>query len=76
MNQSDHNLEIRPGDSVIRPKQAAERLGICKASLYNMVHKGEIDPPFKIGKRASGWLSSYLDEVIAQRANRSVERAS
>lgn len=50
---------------IIRPGSAMGRLGIRKSAFYNWVQKGLLPPPFKLGKRAAGWLEEEIEEIVA-----------
>ncbi|HVW53027.1 MAG TPA: helix-turn-helix domain-containing protein [Trinickia sp.] len=54
-------------DSILRPREAAARLGVKKDCLYKWVRKGLLAPPIKIGPRTTGWRESYITSFIAQR---------
>lgn len=49
----------------LRPRAAAQKLGIGKATLYRWAASGLIQPPTPLGPRVSGWPESYLDTFIA-----------
>ena len=62
---------------VIRPAIAMERVGLKKSAFYKWVQKGVLPPPFKLGKRAAGWLEEEIDEIVAMvAAGRSEEEIS
>jgi prophage regulatory protein len=54
-------------DLILRPREAAARLGVKKDCLYKWVRKGLLAPPIKIGPRTTGWRASYIETFIAQR---------
>ncbi|GHT02075.1 hypothetical protein AGMMS50276_31610 [Synergistales bacterium] len=41
-------------------KELSEQLGLCRASLYNLMRRGELPQCHKFG-RASRWLQSDID---------------
>lgn len=43
--------------------------GVCTATLYNMINRGEFPRPVKIGSR-SFWLSSDYDDFVASLAEK------
>ncbi|MGA8610303.1 MAG: AlpA family phage regulatory protein [Xanthobacteraceae bacterium] len=56
------------GDRILRPRSVAERVGVCRQQLYQMVRTGELPPPVAIcGTRAVGWLESSIDQWIKTR---------
>jgi predicted DNA-binding transcriptional regulator AlpA len=69
------NDDIRPWDGLaavgplLRPKHAAEYLGIGRTTFYAHQKAGILPPPIKIGERASGVPRSFLDAVIAARTS-------
>jgi prophage regulatory protein len=54
-------------DVMLRPREAAKRLGITKTCLYNWVRAGKLPPPIKLSSRTSVWRASVLDAFVAQR---------
>ncbi|WP_084318823.1 helix-turn-helix transcriptional regulator [Deferrisoma camini] len=53
--------------AILRPKQAAEYLGISRAQLYRLACRGDLPAPIKISSRASGWLVTDLDSFIERK---------
>lgn len=43
------------------------RLQISRTTLYRLVQRGELKAPIKLGPRASGWLSTDINEFIEAR---------
>jgi len=61
-------------DRVLRPREAARKLGICRATLYNLIAAGLLEKPQLVGvKRGVGWRESTLDRYLERRAS---ERAA
>lgn len=54
---------------VIRLPAVMDMVGMCKASIYNMVKRGDFPAPLKLGPKASGWLISEVQGWINQRAS-------
>lgn len=52
---------------VIRIPAVIEMVGMCKASIYNMIKRGEFPAPIKLGPKASGWLVNEVQGWIAER---------
>jgi prophage regulatory protein len=52
-------------DRILRPREAAQMLGICRITLWKWTRDGIFPPPIKIGPAAIGWrlstLNLYLD---------------
>lgn len=42
-------------------KEVVSTLGVCRATVYNMIKKGELPPAKKISAGRVGWLS---DDVV------------
>lgn len=57
-------------DDIIRMKQLVKKVGLCKATLYNMVKKGEFPRQLRIGQRATGWRRSEVLAWMEQREGR------
>ncbi len=54
-------------DQILRPVAAAQFLGLGLSTIYRLVKLGMLEPPIKIGLRASGWRRSTLDEFLRRR---------
>lgn len=54
-------------DRILRTGESAAKLGVSRATLYVWVKQGLLQPPLRIGPRASGWRESTLDAFIARR---------
>jgi len=55
---------------ILRPAEAAKALGFKYTSaVYNLVKKGLLPPPIKVGKQASGWpekeIQAFADACTA-----------
>ncbi|TDY25761.1 AlpA family transcriptional regulator [Paraburkholderia sp. BL6665CI2N2] len=57
-------------DSILRPREVAERLGVKKDCLYKWVRKGLLAPPIKITSRTTGWRASYIEAFISERESK------
>jgi prophage regulatory protein len=51
-------------DRIFKAPEAAEKIGVSRASLYRFVKLGLLPRPRKTGLRASGWLESELDAFL------------
>jgi excisionase family DNA binding protein len=58
-------LETRKDDRYLTIGEVAERLHVCRASIYGWLKKG-FPQPFKLG-RASRWRVSELEEWLNSR---------
>ena len=54
-------------ESLIRVKKVEDRTGLKKSMIYDLVGKGELCPPVKIGERAVAWIESEIDAINADR---------
>lgn len=52
---------------LIRPKAAADRLGISKTTLYRLVKAGILPKPVRISAQATGWPEDIIEAFIAAR---------
>jgi prophage regulatory protein len=59
---------IFDNSTIVRPSDAAKLLGISKSSLYRFIKEGLLPRPIKVGKRASGWRFSTLNDYLQARA--------
>ena len=56
---------------IIRLPQLKALTGLSKTTLYDLIKKGEIPKPIKLGARAVGWLQSDIEAFIASRISAS-----
>ena len=52
---------------VVRPKEAAKRIGVSRATLYRYVASGALPKPRRISSGVSGWLEETIDGFIRDR---------
>lgn len=57
----------QPNIKILRPRQASEKLGVCRAKLYQIIKAGELKP-IRLGARAVGLYEHELDDWLASRA--------
>lgn len=55
------------GRAIIRPREAAEYLGIGRTTLYRLVSRGDLPKPIKLSAQVTGWRLDTLDQFIAER---------
>lgn len=63
--------EYKPAElgRVLRPKAAADFLGISRTTLWRLAREGRIAAPLQIGARARGWpLATLLQAQAAMSA--------
>lgn len=54
-------------DCILRPAEAARKLGCARSTLYRWVNAGVLQRPVSVGERTSGWRESVLDAFLAMR---------
>lgn len=52
---------------IMRIHEVAARVGLCKASLYNMIKAGGFPSGIRLTKRAVGWRAEEVEEWIEGR---------
>ena len=52
---------------IVRINEACERLGVSRSTLYDMIKRGELRRPVKIGLRAAGLPDNEIEALIASR---------
>ena len=55
------------GESLLRLPAVCSRLGIGRSAIYDLVKRGELCQPVKLGQRVSVWPASAIDAFIAAR---------
>jgi predicted DNA-binding transcriptional regulator AlpA len=59
------SASAKRGNRVIRPREVAQRLGISRSKLYELINTDESFPPRKkISPRIVGWLETDIDTYI------------
>lgn len=53
-------------ERVIRLSELTSILNVSKSHVYAQVDKGNLPRPIKLGKRASGWLLSEINDILLQ----------
>jgi prophage regulatory protein len=59
------NTQDKP--RLIRRSEVIQRVGLCKASIYNRMNAGLFPRPVSIGGRSVAWLESDIDTWITER---------
>ena len=54
-------------DSIQKLPAILARTGLSRSTLYQRVKDGKFPKPVKISERAVGWLTSEVDDFIAER---------
>ena len=67
MTNTTHHAPAYQDRAIIRPREAAEYLGIGRTTLYRYVNAGLLPRPIKIGPQVTGWRLSVLDDFLHQR---------
>ena len=55
-------------NAILRPKAAAEYLGVSASTLYRWANESDFPKPIKLGRQASGWRRTDLDAWLERRA--------
>jgi prophage regulatory protein len=63
-------------DQVMRMKDVVKKIGLCRATIYAMISRGEFPRPIRIGERATGWRESELEAWLANRTSARERSAS
>lgn len=54
---------------IIRMAELSKRLGLAKSTIYKMIAEDRFIKPFSInGGKATGWLSTTIDQWLEERA--------
>lgn len=51
-------------DYFIRINELADSLGVCRATVYNMINRGDLPPTAKISTNCAGWYRSRLEPYL------------
>lgn len=53
--------------NIIRPKKAAEKLGIGLPTLWSWARRADFPKPIQLSSNASGFVENELDDWLARR---------
>ena len=56
---------------ILRLPQVKARTGLSRSTIYELVNKGALKKPIKLGVRARGWLETDVEEFIQARVDAS-----
>jgi prophage regulatory protein len=51
---------------ILRMPLLRQKVGLCKASIYNRIKDGTFPKPMSLGGKSVGWLESDIDAWIEQ----------
>ncbi len=54
-------------DPILRMPDVEHSVGLRKSTIYAMVKEGDFPPPINLGRRASGWLLSDINQWKRER---------
>jgi prophage regulatory protein len=54
---------------LLRSPEVERRTGLSKASIYNLIRKGEFPKPVKISERAIGWVEEEIERYVEGKIN-------
>ncbi|MEE2000022.1 AlpA family transcriptional regulator [Alkalimonas sp. MEB108] len=52
---------------LLRMPSVQDRVGLCKASIYNRIKDGTFPKPVSLGGKSVAWLESDINQWIAER---------
>ena len=55
-------------DRILRPAEAATKLGVGRTTLFRLTKRGLLPPAIKITDKAVGWRQSTLDAFLNKRS--------
>ena len=50
---------------ILRMKQAIEKTGLSRSSIYNLMADGQFPRSIKISERAAGWVEDDIEAYLA-----------
>lgn len=66
MTANSQSAITRPNNPIIRPREAAAYLGVCRSTLYRFVDDGDLPRPIRFASQITGWRLSTLESFIAK----------
>lgn len=52
---------------IFRMKELCQTYGLSRSTIYRLIEAGRFPKPIKISAKAVGWISTDLDEWLANR---------
>jgi prophage regulatory protein len=52
---------------LLRWRDVQPRVGICRSQAHALIQHGNFPAPVKLGKRASAWIETEIDQWIESR---------
>lgn len=52
---------------IFRMKELCQTYGLSRSTIYRLIEAGRFPKPIKISAKAVGWISTELDEWLANR---------
>lgn len=52
---------------ILRIQQVKERTGLSRSTIYELVARGDLPRPVRIGQRTSGWIEAEVDKFLRER---------
>lgn len=52
---------------IFRMKELCQTYGLSRSTIYRLIDAGRFPKPIKISAKAVGWISTDLDEWLANR---------
>ena len=62
-----HNTQSR----IIRLREVISRVGLCRATIYNLIKKGDFPQQVNLGLNSVGWIESEVQTWIDNRVTAS-----
>jgi len=53
--------------ALLRPTEAAERVGCSKRHLYRLAARGELPPAQRLSHKRSAWSITQIEDLMARR---------
>lgn len=51
-------------ERLLSDKQIAELLGCCRATVWRMVRRGQLEPPLTIAERLKRWTPEMVERLL------------
>lgn len=61
---------------ILRMTLLQQKVGLCKASIYNRIKDGTFPKPISLGGKSVGWLESDIDQWILERCEAAKQQAA
>ncbi|MDO8414641.1 MAG: AlpA family transcriptional regulator [Agitococcus sp.] len=62
-----NTVQTSPAPRIIRLSEVVTRVGLCRASIYNLIKAGDFPTQIQLGLNSVGWIENEVQAWIDSR---------